>query len=207
MSTIKLMNYDNIINSIEVYCFGWSKDELADYIRQYQSKYYGSSYDGQFEITDDQGNIYYAIFRTAADNEWFVYKPKDYLLFKDQNRVLLNIGGKLYHYLISEKKILDNISYEGIICNDFGEANSPYFHSITSSKHELMIIVDREGVSAINWDNILWKQLFDGLDCGHLALQSIDEDYVYAMYDDYIVGKFYHVVFNLQNGKYEMKLA
>lgn len=206
MSTIRAISYADIANSIDIYYFGWPDDELVIFREQYQSKFYGSVNDARFEIIDDAGNIYYAIFRTPAEDEWFVKKSKDYLLFNDQNRVLLNIGGKLYRYLIKERKVLDNSCYTGIICNDFKKPKSPYFHSIVSFDHEIMLIIDSEGIAAINWNNILWKQKFEWADCGHLELSSIEDNQVVATYEDSFEDKEYSISFNLLTGKYEMKL-
>lgn len=190
---------------MDIYHFGWSNDELAAYIKQYQSIYYGSINDAQFDITDDEGNVYYAIFRSPAEDEWFVRKSKDYLLFKDQNRILLNIGGKLYRFLIKERKILTDACHDGVICNEFGKPNSPYFHSLTSPERELMVVVDCEGIAAINWQEVLWKQNFEWSDCGHLELLSINGSYVTAKYENCCEGKVYSISFNLCNGQYEMK--
>jgi hypothetical protein len=194
-----------MISSIDIYHFGWSEDELAVYRKQYQSKYYGSANDARFEILDNEGVLYYAIFRTAADNEW-VTKSKDYLLFEDQNRVLLNIGGKLYRYLIKEKKVLNTYCYDNkIASNDFGKSISLNFHSIIPSNHKIIVVVDCEGIAAINWDNVLWKHKFEWSDCGHLELLSADDTHVIAEYEDCSKGKLYYISFNLQDGKYEIK--
>lgn len=205
MSIIKPIDYADIVNSIDVYHFGWSEGELAVYRKQYHSEYYGNINDSPYEIIDEEGNIYYAIFRSAAEDEWFVRKSKDYLLFKDKTRVLLNIGGQLYRYLIKEKRLLNNLCYEGIIYNDYGKPNSPYFHSISSPSHEIMIIVDRDGIAAINWEGILWRGKFEWAHCGHLELLSIDGCHVIANYEDSMEGNLYLVSYDILNGKYEMK--
>jgi hypothetical protein len=184
MSTIKPINYADIVNSLAAYHFGWSEDELATYIKEYQSKYYGNVNDARFEISDNEGNVYYAIFRTPAEDEWFVKKPKDYLLFKDQNRILLNIGGKLYRYLIKEKEVLNNSCYDGIICNAYGKLNSPYFHSMSSVMHEIMIIVDKEGIAALNWDGVIWKLKFEWAASGYLELTELNDNDIIAKYYD-----------------------
>lgn len=204
MSSIKLITYDSILTSVDVFHFGWHQDEIAKQANKYQAKFFGSLDDACFEIIDQLGSIYYAVFRTAAEDEWFVKRAKDYLLFKDQNRVILNIGGKLYRYLIEEKEVQNNSCYDGIICNAFGKVNSPYFHSITSPNHDLMVIVDREGIAAIDWNHILWKHQFEWSDCGHLELQSVDDTHVNAVYEDCFEGNIYSISFNLQNGKYKM---
>lgn len=206
MSSIKLITDFDIENSVAICYFGWQPEELVSLTKQYQSKYYGSVNDACFEIIDEAGVAYYAIFRTAAEDEWVVRKSKDYLLFKDQNRVLLNIGGKLYRYSIKERKVLDNTCYEGIFCNDIDEPISRYFHSISSVQHEVMIVVDQAGIAAINWDGILWRHNFESAAYGYLELLSISENKIIAKYDNAPMGGgLYAISFDLETGNYEMK--
>lgn len=190
---------------MDVYHFGQSKDEIAAYRKQYQSEYYGNTHDARFEMIDDKGTLYYAIFRSPAEDEWIIKKSIDYLLFKDQNRVLLNVAGKLYRYLIKERKLLSDTGHAGIICNDIGQSLSPYFHSISSPIDEVMVIVDYEGIAAINWDTVIWKHAFEGADCGHLELLSINNDRIEAKYENYFEGKIYFILFDLHTGKYVIK--
>lgn len=204
MSAIKCINYANIDNSRDIYYFGWAEDELSVWRKQYQSKYYGSVNDAGFENIDDEGNIYYIIFRTPAEDDWFVNKTKNYLVFKDQKRMLINVAGQLYRYLINEKKLLNNSCYEGITCNSYSEANSPYFHSISSAVHEIMVVVDNEGVAAINWNGILWGHKFEWAYSGYLELTKFHESEVIAEYYD-PTDSFspYHLIFDIQTGAYK----
>lgn len=202
MSSIKSISYSDMVSTIDTYYLGWPADKLTALKKQYQAKYYGDIDDARFEIVDDEGEIYYAIFRTAAD-EWTVNKAKDYLLSKDQNRVLLNVGGKLYRFLIKEKILLSTACYDEIIGNDFDKVNSWYFHSIAAPSHEVMVVVDNEGIAAINWDKILWRYEFELTYCGNLELVSIKDNHVIAKYDD--CCDLYSIEFDLQNGTYEMK--
>lgn len=201
MSTIKPITHREINPSIHTYYVGWSAEELEAYGNQYQTQYYGSLQDARFEITDNQGNISYVIFRAPEIDESFkASTSQDFLLFKDNNRVLLNITGKLYRFLINEKKALDDSCYQGIIGNDFDDIASYYFHSLVSPSHELMIVVDCEGIAALTWDRILWKHDFERAASGYLNLLSISGDDVAAKYEspgnpDCLLS------FNLQTGE------
>jgi hypothetical protein len=200
MSSIKLITYVDINPSIHTYYIGWSEEELEAYDNQYQTQYYGSTQDARFEITDDNGNVSYAIFRSPEIDEKISPPSQDVLLFKDQNRVLLNITGKLYRFLINEKKVLDDSCFQGILCNDFDEPISYYFHSLVSPPHEIMIVVDNEGIAALTWDHILWKHNFESASRGYLNLLAISGNEVTAKYEspgdpDCLLS------FNLQTGE------
>ena len=205
MSIVKHIDYANIDYSMNAYYFGWTKDELSalkkQYLSQYYSKYYGNSDDICFEITDNNGNIYYAIFRAGIPDTYHVTNPKSYLLFKDQNRLLINVGHQFYRFLIKENAILDDSCYNGIICD------SQYLSSKPLVLHEVMIIVDDEGIAAINWDGVLWKEEFYWASAGYLRLMPFDSNHISAEYYDPAKGCDYRLVFNMQNGSYkEVKL-
>lgn len=201
MSSLKPITYVDIVSSIETYYFGWSEEELAAYERQYQTRYYGAVQDARFEITDDQGNLFYAIFRSPDIDEQIAPPSYDTLLFKDQNRVLLNIKGKLYRFLINEKKVLEDSCYKEILCNDFNDIESYYFHSLVSAPHEIMVVVDNEGIAALTWDTVLWKHnLEESASRGLLKLLSLSGDEITAHYED-PGSPDRLLLFNLQTGK------
>jgi hypothetical protein len=203
MSTLKLVNYQDMQNSIETYHFGWLQEELNQHIKLHQSVYYVDVNDACFEIMDDEGRCYYAIFRNVAKYE-VALKAKDYFLLKDGNRILLNIGGKLYRFLINERKLLsENNPYQKIKCNNANEENSIYFHSISSAAHEIMIVVDNEGIAAINWDNVLWKHSFPDATSGDLELIIIMNNEVLAKYQSIYGNKPRLISFNIQTGHYK----
>ncbi len=206
MKRIKLIDYSEIMPLVDVYYFGWSEHEIAEHVKQYQALYYGDIEDARFSITDKNENTYYAIFRNVADYE-VARKAKDYLLFKDDNRVLFNIGGGLYRYSIEERKILDNKEcYAQILCNDSDITRANYFHSISCPDLEVMIVMDDEGFAAINWDGVLWKHKFDWAYAGYLELTEIKAGMVFASAYEPINAEYYTLAFDIQTGKYTEEL-
>jgi len=178
---MKLIDYNDVQDNIDIYHFGWSQDEITAKVQEYQTRYYGDANDALFEVIDSEGYVYYAVFRTAAVDWCIVHKAKDHLLFDDDNRALLNIGTKIYRYMINERIVLDNEVYKGLIkYNDIDKLNSPFFHSLTSTKHQVMIIVDDEGIAAMNWDRVLWKHEIKDAASGDLTLKSIDDEHILA---------------------------
>lgn len=214
MLPIKPIYPIDVLSSLDIYYFGWPQSEIDKYPQQYQSIYYGSTYDGLFELTDNEWVSYYAVFKNFAEYEVAI-KSHDYLLFKDNNRVLINIGGKLYRFLINERKILEaDNHYHPIKCNNETGEKSIYFHSISSAIHEIMIVVDNEGISALNWDGVLWKHKLDWAASGYLTLIAINGNDVITEYDNIVFGGNsginnyldldscgpYRLIFNIQTG-------
>ena len=274
MSSIKPINFADMANSIDAYHFGWPEKELAAYIKQYQSKYYGSVDDAQFEITDDEGDVYYAVFKNFAEYEVAI-KSKDYLLFKDQGRALFNVGGKIYRFLIKERKLDETVQYchhnfrhippfepdqsllklkdlgfdteqidqiekeqyllklktlgfdiedlekPYLICNDENSTDSHYFHSLSSPQHEVMIVVDAEGIAAINWDGVLWKHKLYWASNWDLTLIAINGNNVITEYQNVVSlvdtrynkhldleldTGLYRILFDIQTGCYKKEI-
>jgi hypothetical protein len=128
-------------------------------------------------------------------------KSKDYLLHKDQNRILVNAGGKLYRFLINERQLLDDDRhYHSIKFNDLDHELSAYFHSLSCSKQEIMVIVDNDGIAALAWDKVLWKHNFQWAYSGCLKLLFIEGPKIIAEYDDVNDSGLCNMSFDIQTG-------
>ena len=159
MIPIKLISSSDIIQSdIDICYFGWTKVELdkciADFKQNCHSIFYGSINDALFECIDERGIIYYAVFKGSENDD--AIKQNDYVVFKDNNRVLLNINGTIYRFLINQGKSPQNETFYREI-----PVNSYLFRSLSSDLYEVMIVADDEIIAALKWEGVMWKHYLD----------------------------------------------
>ena len=101
---------------------------------------------------------------------------------------------------------VDELQKPYLLCNDENSEKSYYFHSLSSSQHEVMIVVDREGIAALSWDNILWKHSFPDAASGDLELIKIKNNEVITKYQDIWGSDPRLLSFDIQTGQYKDEL-
>lgn len=189
MILINTIDHKKMLDFIDVHYYGLNECDIDKFTSDYQSNYYGNDDDACFEIYDNTGALYYAVFKNFAHYP-AAKKSKSYLLFNGNNRVLINVGGMIYRYLIEDKKILPHDDlYQSVMQNDASKERSMYFQSLASPENELMIIVDCEGIACLNWEGVLWKKHIEWAYAGYLKLLFIENNCVITEYEDLSAGK------------------
>lgn len=158
MSEIKVVNIDKISPSYDIYYGGWSDAELTNYRNDYQSRFVGDDKDFKLEIITDELNIYYVICRAGQSFK----KQCQFFIEETQSVAVINANGNIYRFDINQRKFLDISCYKEILFdNTQNKGNiSPYLKSEISPDKGIMVIVDDNGIAAINWNKVLWKQKY-----------------------------------------------
>lgn len=63
-----------------------------------------------------------------------------------------------------------------------------------------MVIVDQEGVAAINWNSVLWKQKFELLNSQELILYAIEKGNVIVKYENILEESTLFLSFDIETG-------
>lgn len=109
MGLIKRISSSEINYTGDVYYFGWENEELNEFSRVYQHKYFGSLSDASYEVVTDDYESYYVIFRGCEDDESYYGMtrgiPTNYLLLDDQQQALIIVNGVLYRFHLEKKNI------------------------------------------------------------------------------------------------------
>jgi hypothetical protein len=202
MNTIKLIeNTRQIHPDIDIYYFGWNDSEIEKYKNNYQGNFLGGDRDAKLEIFDGLGKHFYAIFKgypECGGSELDLQNKKiDYLVFKDGNRVLLNVFGKLYRFLIDEKLSLSTEQFDSFF-KSVMYPNS-YIPSLSSSEYELMVFAESQ-IIAISWDKICWKYTQDNADIYDFELLSIDNNILRIHHRNHLLIGEEIMCFNVQTG-------
>jgi len=120
-------------------------------------------------------------------------KAENYLLFKDENRVLMNMADVFYRYLIKENFVLEN---EGLYATI-----QPCFQCISLPEWEKMIVVDREGIACLGWEGVQWKQCFHWAKEGCLKFILAEKKEIKAEYKNKSNGKLLSISFDMDTGR------
>jgi hypothetical protein len=158
MSEIKIINKDEIPSNCDIYYGGWSDAELKKYKEDYQTRFLGNTQDFKLEIITDYVEPYYIICRAGESSknecQFFIAEP--------QFTAVINANGNIYRFDIAEKKFLDHSCYKEILFDNTQDKGnvSPYLNAEVSPCSGIMVVVDNEGISAINWSKVLWKKSY-----------------------------------------------
>lgn len=173
MSDIKIINSTDIDISNEIVYFGWTEADIRNYKTNHQTTFLGFTGDTILEVTSDNEQIYYAIFRSGVS----LKHQRQFLLADKMCFVIVNANGIIYRFDSIDRKCLDISCYSNI------EFNSTYFTSDVSLVLGIMAIVDNQGIAVINWDGVLWKKNFKYAYADNLKVTAISQQYVSLTYE------------------------
>mgnify|MGYP001411689683 CR=1 FL=1 len=164
------ISLDAINTLCPIYRFGWSGDYIVEQEAGIQAVFLGDNYDdARYEVIDSSGDIAYLIFRAGQS----FYKMPDQLFNPASGILLVNAAGNLYRYDCLNNCCLDNSCYALIDMVDRFDDSFYYFASKISESANLMVVVDGEGVAAIDDSKVLWKRDFEWAYADYIKILSV----------------------------------
>lgn len=176
MTEIKLINENDITFGNNIYYGGWSDDELKKYKDDYQARFLGNANDFRLEVIADDLESYYVICHAGES-----FKNQcQFFIEEAQFIAVINANGNVYRFDIVEKKFLDHSCYKEVLFdNTQNKGNiSPYLTAEISPYITIMIVVDNEGISAIDWNKVLWKRKYYWAYADYLKILEITKKLV-----------------------------
>jgi len=198
MAHIELIDTTSVDATLPRYYFGYSNSEVEKYQRDYQKIFLGVPEDLGFEIWDGYHEHYYVVFRGSDHSDYeLCHTEKNFLIFNDKNRMLLNLFGKLYRYNISNHTVLSNDIY------GFRSGSDHLYQSFSFPEYELMVFIDFYGITAINWENIVWQHdIIGALDCDFTLTEVQDNQLFGITYDR---DEKFLLTFDIASGEYQSR--
>jgi len=171
MSEIKIISKDEIPLNHDIYYGGWSDAELKKYKEDYQALFLGNSEDCKLEVITDYSEPYYIICRAGES----FHNQCRFFIEEPQSTAVTNANGNIYRFDIAERTFLDHSCYQEILFDNTQDKGniSPYLKTEISPYSGIMVVVDDEGVSAINWNKVLWKKKYHWAYADYLQVISI----------------------------------
>ncbi len=173
MTEIKLINANDITFGYDIYYGGWSDDELKKYKDDYQARFLGNAIDFRLEVIADDLESYYVICRAGES-----YKNQRQFFIEEAKFIaVINVNGNIYRFDLAEKKFLDHNCYEKVLFDNTQNKGSisSYLTTAISPYANIMIVVDDEGISAIDWNKVLWKRMYSWAYADYLKILEITE--------------------------------
>ncbi len=181
MLEIKIIDKDEIPVNHDIYYGGWSDAELKKYKEDYQARFLGNIEDIRLEVITDYSEPYYIICCAGKS-----FKNQRQFFIEEAKRIIvINANGNVYRFDIAKKKFLDHSCYKEVFFdNTQNKGNiSPYLTTEVSSYRAIMLVIDDEGISAINWNKVLWKRKYDWAYADDLKILEITEKTVVVELD------------------------
>jgi hypothetical protein len=175
MSSFRIVSSQDLCNTIPVMYFGYQPIEVENFQKNYQSIFIGQSDDLILELITDAGEIYHAILKAGTS----MIGKFAILPFRKTDRLLIFVKGALYRISINDKKCYSNNVFFPDRCDDFVQR---YSHAMASDKHQMLILVDDEGVRSLTWENVLWECPLEWTESCYLKLLGIDGDQIQLDY-------------------------
>jgi len=151
------------------YC-GYTQEEVASYVKAHQAKFYG---DHTLEVTTPAGEIYYINCMAGSS-----FHPQLDFIISNDGIVLINARGNLYKFNLAIQQNLSIDSFASVLFDNTQSKPemSPYLQSFSSSEYGLMAIIDRDTISLIHFDGVLWRHQHGKIDTLDLKPVVISKD-------------------------------
>ena len=88
---------------------------------------------------------------------------------------VINANGNIYRFDLLQKKFLDCSCYEAICFDNMPNKQriSPYLKTEIATNEKIMLVIDDNGVAAINCEKMMWKRKYDWAYADYLRIVSV----------------------------------
>lgn len=181
MTEIKQVFLDDIIDVFDIYRCGWSKKDLQDYEANYQTKFLGDSNDLGLEIITNNNQLFYVIFKAGES----LKNQMQFILEETKFLLIINANGNIYRFDLIDRKLMSNDCYTTVLFDNTQDKGniSPYLATAVSPDSKIMIVIDEEGVAAINWEKVLWKRKFEWAYADYVRILTVSNSSVVLKID------------------------
>lgn len=174
MPEIKTFDFkDDIPFGSEFYYVGWPDIDLKNKQDNYQARYLGEVEDFRLKVIEDDLSEYFLICRSGKS---FV-NQRQFFLEESKCIAVINANGNIYRFDLFQKSFLECSCYKEIWFDNIEnkEDISWYLKTEVSSDGKIMLVIDAQGVAAINSEKMLWKRKYDWAYADYLRIISVTD--------------------------------